>query len=62
MDTFWLIFWFGLCVLVGWFANTKGRSGLITFIAALIVSPLIAWIVVLILGEKQKPKTESAAD
>jgi hypothetical protein len=49
----WIIFWIGLSVLVGWFASSKKRSGLGWFFLSLIISPLITFIILLVIGPPQ---------
>ena len=44
-------FWIILAFLVAWAASSKGRSGFLYFIGAVIFSPVIAFIILLIEGE-----------
>lgn len=45
-----LIVWLIVAALVGWFAASRGRSGLVWFLLALVLSPLLVGIVLLIVG------------
>lgn len=45
---FWFIVWILLCILVGMFANSKGRSGFGFFFVSLILSPVIGFLMALI--------------
>lgn len=45
-----IIFWLVLAILVGVFAGSKGRSGFGYFLLAILLSPLIGFIIVLILS------------
>ena len=40
----WFVFWIALCVVVGLYANSKGRSGIGFFALSLFLSPLIGLI------------------
>ena len=51
---FWLIF----AILVGVFAGKKGRSGIGYFFLAVILSPLIGLIILLIAGENREKAEE----
>jgi hypothetical protein len=51
MELFY-IFWLGFCVLVGYLADKKGRSGGGWFFLALIISPLLAGIALAITSDK----------
>lgn len=42
------VFWLFLAGLVGWAATTKGKNGLTWFLLALLISPLIAGIIVMV--------------
>ena len=46
----WILFWIFLSVLLGVYASSKKRSGLGWFFLSLIISPLIAFIIVLVAG------------
>lgn len=46
--------WFVFAILAGYLASTKGRSGFGWFFLALFISPLIAFIAILIAGESGK--------
>jgi hypothetical protein len=52
----WFVAWIGFSILVGWFASTKRRSGVGWFFLSLIISPLISFIIVAVIGI---PKGES---
>jgi hypothetical protein len=46
----WFIFWLFCSILVAAFASSKKRTGLGWFFLSLLISPLIAFIIVLVLG------------
>lgn len=48
----WLIF----SPLVGVYAHKRGRSGILAFLVAVILSPLLAFLIYAILGETRKAK------
>lgn len=54
--------WFILCILVAMFANKKGRSGIVYFLLSIVISPLIGFIVVLILGDANKIKCSNCGE
>jgi hypothetical protein len=59
------ILWLILCILVGVYASSKGRSGFGYFILSAFLSPLLGIIIVLILGPKAdalEDKAISAGD
>ena len=43
---FMFVFWIGLAALVGFYASSRGRSGIGWFLLALLISPLIAFVIV----------------
>ena len=43
-----IVLWFGLAALVGVYATSKGRSGIGFFFLAVLISPLLGFIVALI--------------
>lgn len=45
----YVFFWFALAMLVGVYANSKGRFGFGYFLLALLLSPLIGFIIVAVL-------------
>jgi ribosomal protein L32 len=48
---FWIFFfWFILAILVGVYASSKGRSGVGFFFLAVLLSPLIAFIIALVVA------------
>lgn len=47
-----LVFWLGFCVLVGYFANKKGRNGFGWFLLAFVISPLFAGIALAMASDK----------
>ena len=47
----WVFFWIFFAVLVGMFAARRGRSGVGWFILAAILSPLLAWLLLLVLAD-----------
>lgn len=49
------LFWFMLCLLVGYAAGQRGHSGLAYFFVSLILSPLIGFLVLLASGTSVKP-------
>ena len=51
MFIFWL-FWFLLAIVVGALASSRGRSGFGFFLLALLMSPLIAFAILLALSNK----------
>ena len=53
-----LFFWLIFAILVGAYAGSKGRSGFGYFLLAVILSPLIAFLIVAIAGEN-KPKKDT---
>ena len=46
----WFVAWIGFSILVGWFASTKRRSGVGWFFLSLIITPLISFIIVAVIG------------
>ena len=46
-----IIFWLVVSLIVGLFASSNGRSGLGYFLLSIIISPLLAGIIVLIVGK-----------
>jgi hypothetical protein len=46
------LFWFALAVVVGIAASSRGRSGFGWFLLAVVISPLIAGILVLVLASR----------
>jgi len=46
----WIIVWIFLSILVGVFASSKKRSGMGWFFLSLIISPLITFIIMLVIG------------
>lgn len=55
----YIILWLILCVLVGAFASSRGRSFIGYALLAVIISPLIAFIIVAVLGHVDKTTTAS---
>lgn len=51
-----VILWIILAVLVGYFASTRGRSGIGFFLLAVLISPLITFIVVLLIKSNKEEK------
>jgi hypothetical protein len=45
-----VLFWFGLSVLCGVFASNKGRAGFGYFVLAILISPLLCFILVAVLS------------
>ena len=45
---FYIVIWLVLAILVGVYANGKGRSGIVFFLLAIVLSPLIAFIIALV--------------
>lgn len=50
MTMFMFLGWLILAILVGVYANTKGRSGLGFFLLAVVFSPLIGFIIALVIS------------
>jgi mannose/fructose/N-acetylgalactosamine-specific phosphotransferase system component IIC len=50
------------CALVGRFASNRGRSAGMWFLVALLISPLIALLIVLVMGEGDRAPIVGAAD
>jgi hypothetical protein len=46
----WIVGWIFLSILVGFFASSKKRSGIGWFFLSLIISPLITFIILLVVG------------
>jgi len=46
-----IIFWLVISLIVGLFASNNGRSGLGYFLLSIIISPLLAGVIVLIVGK-----------
>jgi hypothetical protein len=53
--------WIVFSILVGVFANSRGRSGFGYFILSLVLSPLIMFIVVAILGDMKTQAAQAIA-
>jgi hypothetical protein len=54
--TFFIFLWIMLAALVGVFASHRyHRSALAYFAIALVVSPVLSWLLVLALGQKRAP-------
>lgn len=53
----WVVFWLILCVLIGVYANSKGRSGIGYFFIAALLSPLIG-LIIAVLSSPNKEKLE----
>ncbi|OOE91281.1 zinc ribbon domain-containing protein [Salinivibrio sp. AR647] len=47
-----IIIWFILAIFVAFYASSKGRSGLGFFLISLILSPLIGFIIALVVEER----------
>ena len=52
------ILYFIFCIVVGCAASNRGRSGIGYFFLSLILSPLIAFIIILVLGENRNIRRE----
>lgn len=50
------LFWLVLSILVGVFANSRGRSGILYFFISIILSPLLGFLIALISGDATKMK------
>jgi hypothetical protein len=46
----YLVAWVVLSAIPAWIASTKGRSPLTWFVVALLISPLLAFIIVIVVG------------
>lgn len=55
-----VIIWLALCVLAGWIASQKGRSGFGFFLLALFLSPLIGILAAFGARPRQEAATEPA--
>jgi hypothetical protein len=54
------LFWFGLAIIVGVAANTRGRNGIGWFLLGMfVISPLLAGLLLLALPRKMRAKTSS---
>lgn len=51
-----ILFWFVLSILVGVFANSRGKSGILYFIFSIILSPLLGFLIALVSGDDSKSK------
>jgi len=49
-----VIFWLIFAILVGVFASKNGRSGFLALLVAVILSPLIAFIIYALLGKSSE--------
>lgn len=56
------LFWVLFAVLVGVFAAHKGRSGIGFFFLAVLLSPLVAFIIALVVKPNRESLEESAID
>lgn len=50
------LFWLVLSILVAVYANSKGKSGVLYFLLAVILSPLLGFLIALISGDSTKKK------
>lgn len=50
-----VLVWVGLCAVVGYAASQRGRNGIGWFLLALVISPLIAGLLVLVMRPTQAP-------
>ena len=48
---FWGVVWFGLAVCIGALASRRERSGFGWFVLALVISPVLAGVLLLLMGE-----------
>ncbi|MBY6186159.1 zinc ribbon domain-containing protein [Marinobacter hydrocarbonoclasticus] len=55
-----IVLWLLFAGLVGWFASTRGRSGILFFLLSLVLSPLIAFIIVMVMGPNDELKAEAS--
>lgn len=55
-----VIAWLVLAVLVGVFADSRGRSGIAWVLFSTILSPLIGFVVVLVMPDLRKAATDAA--
>lgn len=46
--------WIAFAVLVGVFASKRGRSGIVAFLLAILFSPLLIFVLYLVLGESAR--------
>lgn len=54
-----IFFWLAFAILVAVFAANKGRNWFLALLAALILSPLIGFIIVLCLRDKKRERAEA---
>jgi len=47
-----VLIWLALCALVAWFADSRGRNPYLCFLWAVVISPLLAFIIYAIMGRK----------
>ena len=52
----WIIVWLILSILVGVYANSKGKSGILYFFISITLSPLLGFIIALVSGDATKKK------
>lgn len=50
----WMVAWLVMAIGVFWLADWKGRSGLLFFFLAILLSPIIAFLIVVSLPPTQK--------
>lgn len=50
------LFWLVLSILVAVFANSRGKSGILYFILAVLLSPLLGFLIALVSGDSTKKK------
>jgi len=56
-----ICFWLALCVLVGLWAQRRGRDGAVAFTFAVLFSPLVMWLVHLAIGPKDDAASSATA-
>jgi hypothetical protein len=56
----WLVLWFLFSVLIGYAAKARGRDGLTWFLLALVLSPLIGLIGLLVVPDKRREALQKA--
>ena len=57
-----IFWWIILAILVGVYAGKQGRSGIGYFFLAVLLSPIIAFVILLIAGENREKAEEKKID
>ncbi len=56
-----VLVWLALAVLVAFFADSRGRSGFGFFLVSVLLSPIIGFVIVLVMPDLHKVAAETAA-